>query len=102
MSYLTISQQQLDCMIRQGTPMMLIDLRDAVCYQQKHIMGAVNIPYENLMEHLHELPKDRPLVFYCCRGGQSMLACRDVGRLGYQVINVANGFSYYCGCFAVC
>lgn len=97
MSYPTISLKQLDGWIKQGKPMQLIDLRDAESYRQGHIMGAVNIPYEELTDYLDQLPKDRPLVCYCSRGGQSLLACRDLSRLGYQVINVANGFSYYRG-----
>ena len=41
------------------------------------------------------------LVFYCARGGQSMMVCRYLARMGYSVLNVANGIAYYRGKYLV-
>lgn len=99
MSYTTITLKQLDTLISQGKSMELIDLRSPESYQAGHIKGAKNIPYEDIMDRLEELPRNRALVFYCSRGGQSMVACRDLSRMGYQVVNVANGFTSYRGIY---
>lgn len=99
MSYQTITLKQLDILISQGKLMELIDLRSPEAYRAGHIRGARNIPYEEIMDRLEELPNNRPLVFYCSRGGQSMVTCRDLSRMGYQVVNVANGFSSYRGAY---
>lgn len=48
-------------------------------------MGQHKLPYEELEQRLDELPKDYTLVFYCDRGAKSMLACRDLGRMGTAV-----------------
>ena len=99
MRYPTISLRQLDDYIRQDISMQLIDLRSFESYQAGHVKGAVNIPFEELNDRIDELSKDLPLVFYCSRGSQSLLACRDLAGRGYRVINVANGFHYYRGEF---
>ncbi|WP_455436731.1 rhodanese-like domain-containing protein [Hungatella hathewayi] len=81
--------------------MMVIDLRNAASYQIAHINGAVNIPYEEIDQRISELPRDKILVFYCARGGQSMMVCRYLSRMGYSVLNVANGIAYYRGKYLV-
>jgi len=99
MTYPTISLRQLDDYIRQDIRMQLIDLRSPESYREGHVKGAVNIPFEELPERIGELSGEMPLVIYCSRGGQSMLACRDLTRLGYRSINVASGFNFYKGEF---
>jgi len=99
MTYPTISLRQLDDYIRQDISMQLIDLRTPEFYREGHIKGSENIPFEELSERTGELSKEVPLVFYCSRGSQSMLACRDLTRLGYRSINVAGGFNFYKGEF---
>lgn len=80
---------------------MLIDLRDRVSYQSYHIMGAVNWPYEDRDSWMIRLPKDKVLLFYCFRGGQSMMVCKYLEPMGYDVINIANGIVYYKGKYMV-
>ena len=41
--------------------------------------------------------RDYTLVFYCDRGAKSMLACRDLGRMGYRCVDLAGGMLYYRG-----
>lgn len=101
MKYPTISFNQLDEYIRRNVNMQLIDLRSPEAYGAGHVKGAVNIPFEELPDRINELPTGMPLLFYCSRGGQSMLACRDLARMGYHVINIANGFKFYRGEFFV-
>ena len=78
-----------------------IDLRSQSSYRQSHIMGAVNLPYEDMDQWMSSLPKDKLLIFYCSRGGQSMMACRKLEQAGYNVVNIANGIAYYKGKYMV-
>lgn len=102
MRYPTISMRELDCWISWGRPMELIDLRSRSAYEVSHLRGAVNIPFEELEDmiyegRLFEYQEGSPLVLYCARGGQSMVACNHLSQQGYPVVNVAGGMAAYRG-----
>lgn len=101
MMFRTIPIWDIDRYIESGYKLLLIDLRDRSEYEKSHIRGAVNLPYEERENWIHQLPQDRMMIFYCTRGGQSMMICRILERLGYYVINVANGITYYQGKYLV-
>ena len=44
-----------------------------------------------------EFQKGVPLVLYCQRGSQSLLACNHLSLLGLPVISVAGGMAAYRG-----
>ena len=102
MRYPIISMRELDCWISCKRPMELIDLRAPGAYEYCHLTGAVNIPFEELEDmieegRLCEFQKGVPLVLYCQRGSQSLLACNHLSLLGLPVISVAGGKSAYRG-----
>ena len=97
MYYPIISMRELDYWIGIGRQMYLVDLRGRDAYAKSHLRGAVNIPFDELDERLGELPAGVPLVFYCVRGSQSMLACNHLSDRGYQVVNAAGGLNAYRG-----
>lgn len=107
MRYPTISMRELDCWISCGRLMELIDLRSTSAYEYSHLRGAVNIPYEELEdmieeERVFEYHEGLPMVFYCARGGLSMLACNHLSARGYPVVNVAGGIAAYRGKWLIC
>ena len=75
---------------------LIIDLREPESYRKSHIRGAVNIPYEELSES-PPLPKEKILIFYCDRGGASLLLARQLAKLGYCTRSVIGGFGAYRG-----
>lgn len=97
----TISIREVDYYIDGGYDMALIDLRDAHSYERAHLKGAVNIPYEELWNRVSFLPKEKLLVFYCIRGGLSLMACRRLDLLGYSVMGIVSGLSDYRGKYLV-
>lgn len=101
MIFPTISVDEVDRYIEEEQDMMLIDLRNQSSYNKCHIDGAVNIEYKDIESGRVSLPKDKLLMLYCSRGGQSLMACRNLSRHGYQVVNVANGIAYYRGKYLV-
>jgi rhodanese-related sulfurtransferase len=70
-------------------PAVLVDVRDEQEYEQFHLRGAVNIPYETLQNQ--SLEKNRIYIVYCDNGMQSMRAARDLAMDGYRVYNVLGG-----------
>ncbi len=42
-----------------------LDVRPTEEYKAGHIPGAINVPLEELEQHLHELNPEREIVAYC-------------------------------------
>lgn len=96
-----ISVMELEQYLDEGRPMYLVDLRDAAAYARGHILGAVNIPVEELSERLGELPRGMLIVLYCYRGPHSMRASRSLAAMGYTVADVYGGIQAYRGKYLV-
>lgn len=68
-----------------------IDLRDVEEYNQKHIKGSMNIPYNEFEGVYQKLPKDKIYILYCARGGISLLGARTMQQSGYCVKSLTGG-----------
>lgn len=67
----------------------LIDLREPNEYRRKHIMGARNIPYQQLKQSLGALRKDKPVLLYENDRGQLVTpAALHLKKQGYQEIYI--------------
>ena len=67
----------------------LIDLRDPSEYRKKHIMGARNIPYEQLKQSLGAIRKDKPVLIYENDRGQRVTpAALYLKKQGYKDIYI--------------
>ncbi len=73
---------------------VIIDIRSAKEYRERHIKGAVCIPYERLIQQA-SLLKNRVLILYCDRGGLSLKAAKELNELGYQAKSVVGGIEAY-------
>jgi len=59
-----------------------------------HLKGAVNIPLNELREHLDELPRDRKILVYCQKGQRGYLAACALKGYGFEnVTNLRGGFA---------
>lgn len=76
---------------------IIIDLRDEDEYDLGHVPTAVNIPYEELDKFKNKLSKYNEIILYCDRGGSSLLAARELSKIGYKVINIYGGINAYRG-----
>lgn len=67
----------------------LIDLRDPSEYRRKHIMGARNIPYEQLKQSLGAIRKDKAVLLYENDRGQRVTpAALYLKKQGYSDIYI--------------
>lgn len=90
MEFETISvRQMLSFMGKRNT--VIIDLREPEVYQEEHIMGAVNIPYEILEENMPRLQRYKNIILYCDRGNTSLLAAREMAKKGFYVMTLYGG-----------
>ena len=71
----------------------LIDIRTNQSYNNNHIDGAINIPYEKLIvEPNLYLSHDKKYYIYCRCGITSKKVCTILNNLGYKVVNVKGGY----------
>lgn len=71
----------------------IIDIRSIQSYNNNHIPGAINVPFESLI-----LTPERYLIptqtycLYCKKGLSSKSACQILSRKGYKVMNLQGGY----------
>lgn len=95
MDFEMIKPAQLDEYV--GNPdALIIDLREPEEYRERHIRGAINIPYDKL-QSCCMFPMDMYLILYCERGASSMSAAKELARRGYLVKTVVGGIRAYRG-----
>ena len=77
----------------------IIDVRSYAEYMGGHVAGSINIPLQDLPQHLDEIKSMPQPVILCCasgnRSGQAMMFLRDQG------INCENGGSWLSVNFAM-
>lgn len=83
-------------LVEQMNQVMLIDTRTLEEYSFGTIPGAVNIPLDEMREHLSEIPTDKPVVLFCAVGLRGYLAQRILMGRGYRnVRNLIGGYKTY-------
>ena len=68
---------------------MLIDVRTEEEFKEGHLKGAINIPYEkivNVLSTYGTIDFDIPIVVYCKSGGRSGIAAASLVEAGYKKV----------------
>ncbi|MFC1541474.1 FAD-dependent oxidoreductase [Candidatus Latescibacterota bacterium] len=78
-----------------GVGQMLLDVRSKLEFRAGAIPDAINIPIDDLREHLDELPKDKELLVNCQVGFRAYLACRILTQHGFKCRNLSGGYKTY-------
>jgi rhodanese-related sulfurtransferase/predicted transcriptional regulator len=71
----------------------VVDVRPAEEFAQGHVVGALNVPLDQLEAQLSDLPRDREIVAYC-RGPWCVLSFAAVARLraaGFRARRLEDG-----------
>jgi glyoxylase-like metal-dependent hydrolase (beta-lactamase superfamily II)/rhodanese-related sulfurtransferase len=72
---------------------MLIDVRKESEFNSEHVVGAINVPLNQINQHLSQFPKDKPFVIHCAGGYRSMIAASILKIRGWDNFkDVAGGF----------
>lgn len=93
-SFNGVSAADLSAELNSGAELMLVDVRTTDEYSEGFIEGAVNIPLNELTQHLDLLPSlDQNIVVYCGSGHRSAIAMTALNLLGYtNVRSLLGGF----------
>ena len=66
---------------------IIVDVRTDSEYQESHVKGAINIPYDTIDENT-ELDKTKTIFVYCKSGVRSNKAYNTLKNLGYDVYDL--------------
>ena len=98
-SYRQISMEEAVTMMEEETGYIILDVRTAQEYSEKHIPGAINIANESIgTEDIPELlDKDQLILVYCRSGNRSKQASEKLVKLGYTNIVEIGGINSWPG-----
>ena len=84
-SYRQITMDEAVAMMEEEEGYIILDVRTAAEFDEKHIPGAINIPNETIAtDGIPELPdKDQLIMVYCRSGNRSKQASEKLVKLGY-------------------
>jgi rhodanese-related sulfurtransferase len=71
---------------------VIIDVRTKSEFQGGHIKGAVNIPLNNLQNHISKLDKNKPVITCCASGGRSAAALSVLRSGGFKEVYNGGGW----------
>ena len=73
----------------------LLDTRTPGEYNAGYIEGFINIPVDDLREHLDEIDKTKPVYVNCQSALRSYIACRILSQNGFDCYNLSGGYRFY-------
>ncbi|MBU3025583.1 MBL fold metallo-hydrolase [Zobellia galactanivorans] len=87
-----ITPQELELAYASEKP-LIIDVRKKSEFDSEHVIGAINVPLNEINRNLARFPKDRPFVIHCAGGYRSMIAASILKQRGWDdFVDVAGGF----------
>ena len=99
MSYTQISMEEAVTMMEEETDYIILDVRTAEEFAEKHIPDAINIPNETIgsVELAELLDKNQLIFVYCRSGNRSKQAAEKLVALGYTKIYEFGGINDWTG-----
>lgn len=85
-----LNGRNANSVLKQRKDIVLIDVRTREEYEEYHIEGSINIPYDVIETKMPMIIRDkkRKIFVYCNSGFRSSAAARILDRIGYT--NVYN------------
>ena len=70
----------------------IVDLRNSELFNQGHITGSINIPFNNLSKRFNEIPEDsKSIVLVCDMGNVSPNAGEFLKKEGFKDLLILRG-----------
>jgi len=87
-----INALELEQEYKKGEP-LVIDVRKKSEFDSEHVIGAINVPLNEINSHLAQFPKDKPFILHCGSGYRSMIAASILQQRGWNDFkDVSDGF----------
>ncbi|CEQ21421.1 rhodanese-like domain-containing protein [[Clostridium] sordellii] len=93
MNYINIDNNKLKELVKESDT-VLIDIRTKEEFEEGNILGAINIPLQNLMYDIDEIEefKNKNVIVYCRSGHRSITACNLLEIEGFKnIYNLEKG-----------
>jgi glyoxylase-like metal-dependent hydrolase (beta-lactamase superfamily II)/rhodanese-related sulfurtransferase len=72
---------------------IVFDVRKKSEFDSEHVVDAVNVPLNQINDHLAEFPKDKPFMVHCAGGYRSMIAASILKQRGWDnFVDIRGGF----------
>lgn len=72
---------------------LIIDVRKKSEFDSEHIIGAINVPLNEINQHLAQFPKNEKFILHCAGGYRSMIAASILKQRGWEnFADVRGGF----------
>jgi len=68
---------------------LIVDVRTPKEFKQRHVLGAINLPMQEIIRGNIKLPKNKEIVVYCKSGSRSSTSAKVLKKLGWSVYDVA-------------
>ncbi len=78
--------------LHRDNSIILLDIRTKMEYENGHIDGFINIPVDELRQHLNELDKSKTIYVTCQVGLRGHVACRILTQNGFDCYNLSGGY----------
>ena len=66
---------------------VILDVRTEEEYEEGHVVGSMNIPYDEIDATI-DIDKDKTVLVYCRSGRRSAIALETLTDLGFEVIDL--------------
>ena len=99
LGYKQVSTEDAMTIMAEEKDYIILDVRTPSEFEEKHIVGAINVPNESIgTEEIQELPdKDQLILVYCRSGNRSKDASQKLVQLGYTNIIEFGGINDWTG-----
>ncbi len=88
-----VSPKEFESIYNYSKP-LVFDVRKKSEYDSEHIIGAINVPLNEINQHLSQFPKENFFVLHCAGGYRSMIAASILKQRGWEdVVDVEGGFA---------
>ena len=75
----------------EGEDMVILDVRRAAEFDEKHVEGAVNVPIHAVLAHLDSIPRKK-LWIHCAGGYRAGVVASILDARGFDVVSVDDSF----------
>jgi rhodanese-related sulfurtransferase len=91
----TIERENADALaIQYSQKPLIIDVRKKSEFDSEHIIGALNIPLNQINLHLAKIPKSQHFFLHCAGGYRSMIAASILKQRGWNnFTEIRGGFA---------
>lgn len=86
----TIKLEDLQSVYERSTN-VIVDVRPQTEFEQGHIPGSINIPFDQLKDRISEIPADKCVYIVCEKGGRSIGVTMMLARHEISACCVTSG-----------